>query len=72
MPQPFPAPPLLYDSGDLACGELLLDLHLLFARLDEGQEVLLLNNNPVAPLDLRAWCHLRGYTYPRGAACISY
>ena len=62
MSQPSPAP-LLYDSGDLACGELLLELHLLFARLDEGQAVVLLSNDPAAPLDLRAWYNLRGYTY---------
>ena len=44
MPQPFPEP-LLYDSGGLACGALLLNLPLLFALLDEGHAVLLRSND---------------------------
>jgi tRNA 2-thiouridine synthesizing protein A len=63
MPQPPPEPPLVFDSGDLACGELLIELHLLLPKLADGQILLLLSNDPAAPLDLRAWCALRGQTY---------
>jgi tRNA 2-thiouridine synthesizing protein A len=63
MSQPTPAPSLVYDSGDLACGELLIDLHRLMAGVQDGQVLLLLSNDPAAPLDLRAWCAMRGFTY---------
>ena len=56
-------PPRVHDSGDLGCGELLMELHLIMAALTAGQELLLLSNDPAAPVDLRAWCKMRGYAY---------
>jgi tRNA 2-thiouridine synthesizing protein A len=63
MTQSPALPPLVYDGGDLACGELLIELHRLLPRLATGQVLLLLSNDPAAPLDLRAWCALRGLHY---------
>lgn len=56
-------PPRVHDSGDLGCGELLMDLHLIMETLLAGQELLLFSNDPAAPVDLRAWCRMRGYAF---------
>jgi TusA-related sulfurtransferase len=55
---------LVYDTADRACGgELLEEIDAWAAPLEPGRVVLIVNADPAAPLDLRAWAARRGYTY---------
>jgi len=51
------------DGGDRACGELLLVLAARSRTLPPHSQIRLLANDPAAPIDLPAWCHLTGHTY---------
>jgi TusA-related sulfurtransferase len=56
--------PLVYDTGDRACGgELIQEIDAFAAPLAPGSVVLVVNADAAAPLDLRAWAVRRGYTY---------
>ena len=56
--------PLVYDTDDRACGgELLEEIDAWAAPLEPGRVVLVVNADPAAPLDLRAWAGRRGHTY---------
>ena len=67
MSAPSPEPvtaSVIYDSGDTACGEALIDtLDNIIAPLAVGEVLLLVNSDPAAPLDLRAWAGRHGHTY---------
>jgi len=54
---------VVIDSGDLACGELLLLLHRRIRDLPAGTIVGILSRDPAAEIDLPAWCHLTGHHY---------
>jgi tRNA 2-thiouridine synthesizing protein A len=50
-----------HDGGDLACGQLLLDLHLRFKILPPGTRVVVRSVDPGAPVEIPAWCRLTGH-----------
>lgn len=47
-----------WDAGDLACGELVLELRLRMRKLDSGQVLRLIALDPGAPADIPAWCRM--------------
>lgn len=51
------------ESGHRICAQLLLELHRHTHDLPAGTIVRLYACDPVAPIDLAAWCHLTGYHY---------
>lgn len=51
------------DGGDLGCARLLILLRRHVARLPAGAVVHLTTSDPVAPIDLPAWCRMTGHTY---------
>ena len=56
--------PMVYDTGDRACGgELIQEIDAWAAPLEPGRVVLVVSADPAAPLDLRAWAVRRGYRY---------
>jgi tRNA 2-thiouridine synthesizing protein A len=57
------AEPLVFDGGDLACGELLLGLLRALADVPDGTEVRVIATDFAAPIDIPAWCHLTGHCY---------
>jgi len=50
-----------WDAGDLACGELVLELRLRMRKLDNGQVLRLTALDPGAPADIPAWCRMTGH-----------
>jgi len=50
-----------WDAGDLACGELVLELRLKMRALPPGATLELCATDPGAPEDLPAWCRLTGH-----------
>jgi tRNA 2-thiouridine synthesizing protein A len=63
-PPELPAAAVIYDSGDTACGETLIDtLDNIIAPMAVGAVLLLVNSDPAAPLDLRAWAKRHGHAY---------
>lgn len=56
--------PLVYDTEDRSCGgELMHEIEDFAAPLAAGQVVLVVNADPAAPLDLRAWATRRGHAF---------
>jgi tRNA 2-thiouridine synthesizing protein A len=58
---PLPAPcrsDAVWNAGDLACGELVLQLRLRMRQLQSGQILLLIASDPGAPSDIPAWCRM--------------
>lgn len=53
----------LVDGGDLGCARLLVLLRDVVSRLAPGTVVHLQTTDPVAPVDLPAWCRMTGHTY---------
>jgi tRNA 2-thiouridine synthesizing protein A len=53
----------IIDGGDLACARLLIHLRNLIQHLEPGALVHLEASDPVAPIDLPAWCRMTGHTY---------
>jgi tRNA 2-thiouridine synthesizing protein A len=51
-----------WDAGDLACGELVLELRLRMRQLASGQVLRLTARDPGAPADIPAWCRMTGHT----------
>ena len=51
------------DGGALGCARLLLLLRNHAARLPDGAVIHLTTTDPVAPIDLPAWCRMTGHTY---------
>lgn len=50
-----------WDAGDMACGELLLDLRLRLESMQAGKILKLIARDPGAPEDVPAWCRLTGH-----------
>jgi tRNA 2-thiouridine synthesizing protein A len=57
---PPPSASARWDAGDMACGELVLELRLRLASLAAGEVLLLTARDPGAVEDLPAWCRLTG------------
>lgn len=52
-----------YDGGEMACGELILELRRVFAPLPSGARVCVTALDPAAYIDIPAWCHLTGHRF---------
>lgn len=50
-------------GGDLGCARLLILLRKHVLTLDAGTVVHLETTDPVAPIDLPAWCRMTGHDY---------
>lgn len=50
-----------WDAGDLACGDLVLQLRFRMETLRPGAVLRLIALDPGAPADLPAWCRLTGH-----------
>lgn len=55
-------PEVVWDAGDLACGDLILHLRLRMEQMRPGQVLRLIALDAGAPADLPAWCRLTGHT----------
>ena len=51
-----------WDSGDLGCGELVLELRVRLHAMPPGGVLRLIARDPGAPQDLPAWCRMTGHT----------
>jgi tRNA 2-thiouridine synthesizing protein A len=59
---PPPRDDVVWDAGDLACGDLLLKLRGRMEAMCPGQVLCLVALDSGAPEDLPAWCRLTGHT----------
>jgi len=50
-----------WDAGDLACGDLVLELRQRLAAMQPGAVVRVVARDPGAPADLPAWCRMTGH-----------
>ena len=50
-----------WDAGDMGCGQLVLELHLRIKKMDAGDKIEVVANDPGAPIDLPAWCRMTGH-----------
>ena len=50
------------DLGEKGCSRLLQDIADSFSTMSSGQTLLVLANDPAAPLDIRVWCKQTGNT----------
>lgn len=53
----------IIDARGLMCVQVLLLLRRHIADLVPGTVVAVATDDPAAPIDLPAWCHLTGHTY---------
>lgn len=53
-------PDLVWDAGDLSCGDLVLQLRIRMQSMIPGSILELTARDPAAPIDLPAWCGLTG------------
>jgi tRNA 2-thiouridine synthesizing protein A len=53
---------VVWDAGDLACGDLILKLHGRMHAMRPGEVLRLVALDAGAPADLPAWCRLTGHT----------
>jgi len=49
-----------WDAGDLGCGDLVLQLHFLFAGMQVGDVIRVRATDAGAVHDLPAWCRMTG------------
>ena len=54
-----------WDAGEMACGELALELRQRMRALPPGAVLRLISRDPAAPIDLPAWCRVTGHTLVR-------
>jgi tRNA 2-thiouridine synthesizing protein A len=57
-----PRADVVWDAGDLACGDLILQLRGRMEAMSPGQVLRLVARDSGAPEDLPAWCRLTGHT----------
>lgn len=50
-----------WDAGDMACGDLVLELRARLRALPPGSVLLVTADDPGAPEDLPAWCRMTGH-----------
>jgi tRNA 2-thiouridine synthesizing protein A len=55
-----------FDAGEMACGELVLELRLRLLALPAGAVLKLTAQDPGAPQDIPAWCAMVGHTLLSG------
>jgi len=63
-PSPVAAPvaDAEWDAGDMACGDLVLELRQRMRTLAPGQVLRVAARDPGAPQDLPAWCGMTGHS----------
>jgi tRNA 2-thiouridine synthesizing protein A len=54
-------PDVVWDAGDLACGDLLVQLRLRVDAMEPGRVLRLVALDSGAVADLPAWCRLTGH-----------
>ncbi len=54
-----------FDAGDMACGDLVLELRLRMRELSAGEVLRVRATDPGAPQDLPAWCRVTGHDLVR-------
>lgn len=47
-----------WDAGDLACGDLVLELLRKMRAMSPGAVLKLIATDPAARIDIRAWCRV--------------
>jgi tRNA 2-thiouridine synthesizing protein A len=52
----------ILDLGEKGCSRLLQDIADSFSTMSSGQTLLVLANDPAAPLDIKAWSKQTGNT----------
>ena len=57
-----PGADVSWDAGELACGDLVLQLRGRMEAMSPGQVLRLIARDSGAPEDLPAWCRLTGHT----------
>ncbi len=57
---------LFQDFGDLSCGDLVIALLKLMRPLSTGTVLEIRAVDPAAPVDIGAWCRMRGHTLLAG------
>jgi tRNA 2-thiouridine synthesizing protein A len=62
----------VWDAGELACGELVLELRMRLDRMRPGRVLKLIALDRGAPADLPAWCRLTGHTLVSQAHPVYY
>jgi tRNA 2-thiouridine synthesizing protein A len=60
---PPPSAGVFVDARGLLCVQVLLLLRRRIAAMPPGEVVTVAADDPAAPIDLPAWCHLTGHTY---------
>jgi tRNA 2-thiouridine synthesizing protein A len=60
--QPFEIPAILHDFGDMACGELVLELRRRMRDLPAGTTLRVIATDRAAPQDIPSWARLCGHT----------
>jgi tRNA 2-thiouridine synthesizing protein A len=50
-----------WDAGDMACGELLMELRTRLRALSPGRVLHLVARDPASVIDIPAWCGLTGH-----------
>ncbi len=60
MPDLDQAYDVVWDAGDMGCGDLVLELRIRLQSLKPGQILKLVATNSGAPEDLPAWCRMTG------------
>ena len=60
-------PDVVWDAGDMSCGDLVLELRLRMKRLQAGQLLALTARDPGAPQDIPAWCRLTRHSLAAAA-----
>jgi tRNA 2-thiouridine synthesizing protein A len=64
MTRPSPAvDPLMLDARELSCVQVLLLIRARIVDLPPESLLTVATDDPAAPLDLPAWCHLTGHHY---------
>ncbi len=54
-----------WDAGDMACGDLVLQLRRRLQDIRPGQVLAVLARDPGAPEDIPAWCRMTGHVLVR-------
>lgn len=60
VPTAFQAP--IHNFGDMACGELVLELRRRMREMEPGTVIRVIATDPAAPQDIPAWARLCGHT----------
>lgn len=52
---------VIWDAGDMACGELVGELRRRVRQMQPRQTMHLIAHDPGARMDIRAWCRITGH-----------